>query len=65
MALGSCEWSSSADARVLDRLRLHRDSIRGVGDPALFVFARGFHDSLTRGTDRGEVTLVDPAELFA
>lgn len=65
LALGSCKWSASADAHVLDQLIAHRDSIAGVGKPELFVFARGFHGSLKRRESDGEVTLVSAADLYA
>lgn len=65
LALGSCKWSASADAHVLDQLVAQRDSITGAGNPELFVFARGFHATLKRRAKAGEVTLVSADDLYA
>jgi|HubBroStandDraft_2_1064218.scaffolds.fasta_scaffold00403_16 AAA+ ATPase superfamily predicted ATPase len=65
VAVGSCKWSTRADAHDLDRLIELRGKIRGAGNAALFVFARDFHTSLLERVAADGVRLVSAQELFA
>jgi uncharacterized protein len=64
-AVGSCKWSTRADAHDLDRLIELRGQVRGAHNAALYLFARGFHKSLRLRAERDGVRLVSAAELFA
>ena len=64
-AVGSCKWSTRADAHDLDRLIELRGMIRGAGNAALYVFARDFHKSLVERAEMDGVRLVSADELFA
>ena len=65
LAVGSCKWSSRADAHDLDRLLKLRGRIRGAGAATLYVFARDFHHSLIERAKHDDVRLVSAEELFA
>jgi AAA+ ATPase superfamily predicted ATPase len=65
VAVGSCKWSTRADAHDLDRLIESRGKIHGAGNAALYVFARDFHISLVERAARDGVRLVSADELFA
>jgi len=64
LAIGSCKWSTRADAHDLDRLIELRGRIRGAGAAALYVFGRDFHRSLVERAKRDGVRLVSADELF-
>jgi hypothetical protein len=64
VAVGSCKWSTRADAHDLDRLIVLRGKIRGAGNAALYVFARDFHTSLLERVEADGVRLVSADELF-
>jgi AAA+ ATPase superfamily predicted ATPase len=64
-AVGSCKWSAKADARDLDRLIELRGKVRGAGNAALYVFARGFHKGLVARAKLDGARLVSAEELFA
>jgi uncharacterized protein len=64
LAVGSCKWSTRADAHDLDRLIELRGRIRGAGAAALYVFARDFHKSLVERAKRDDVRLVCAEELL-
>jgi uncharacterized protein len=64
VAVGSCKWSTHADAHDLDRLIEQRAAIRGGGNAALYIFARGFHKSLVERAKTEGVRLVSADELF-
>lgn len=64
IAVGSCKWSTQADAHDLDRLVELRGGLRGAGAAALYVFARGFHKSLIERAEAAEVKLISAADLF-
>jgi uncharacterized protein len=65
VAVGSCKWSTRADAHDLDRLIELRGRIRGAGAAILYVFARSFHKSLVERAERDGVRLVSADELFS
>ncbi len=64
IAVGSCKWSTRADAHDLDRLIELRGKIRGAGNATLYVFARDFHKSLLKHVNIDGVRLVSADELF-
>lgn len=63
-AVGSCKWSTRADAHDLARLQDLRERVRGAGDATLYVFARDFHDSLLERAEPENVRLVSAQDLF-
>ncbi len=65
VAVGSCKWSSHADAHDLDRLIELRGRIPGAGSAALYVLARDFHKGLVQPAERDRVRLVSAEELLA
>ena len=65
VAIGSCKWSTKADRRDLERLIESRGRIRGAGNAALYLFARGFHKRLVEQAAAERVRLVSAAELFS
>jgi uncharacterized protein len=64
LAIGSCKWSTQANAHDLDRLIELRGQIRGAGTAALYVFARDFHKGLVERAKRDGVRLVSAHELL-
>jgi hypothetical protein len=64
LAVGSCKWSTRADAHDFDRLLEQRAAIRGAGNAALYMFARGFHKSLIERAEAEGVRLVSADDLF-
>lgn len=64
LAVGSCKWSTRADTHDLDRLLELRESVRGGGRAALYVFARSFHRRLVERSAVEGVRLVSAEDLF-
>lgn len=64
LALGSCKWSQSADGHDLDALIDARERLQGAAGAKLFIFARGFHASLSSHPEANQATLIEAGELF-
>lgn len=64
LAVGSCKWSRSANARDLDSLIEARDRLPGASGAKLLVFARGFHNSLRTHPEIDQAALIGADRLF-
>jgi len=69
LSLGEAKWGETMTGRHLDRLRRARDLLAPKGyhtrDTVLACYgANGFDDDLRAASRRGDVTLIDVADLY-